>query len=111
MFWLASTQANVANCLATWPREVPARDWSSPIFVRGLEAGVFSLADLQSLPAEEISKRVVDGGLEDVLLREWREAARKMLRYAPCAESVDVRAFLGQNLAFLLLHVGCRGFI
>ena len=76
-----------------------------------MDSGDFSLSDLKDLDADGIKARVAEAGLEDRLFSEWLAHARAMVELAPKCKSVDVVRFATDNLRFLQLHVGCRGFI
>lgn len=111
MYWHANVMANIANCCATWPREVPKRDWSSPLFPLAVEQGVFTVEELGSLSVEAIMARIESSSLEDELLHEWYARFDAIEDLAPRVRSLDAHAFNVQNMAFLLMHLACRGFI
>lgn len=107
----ANVMANKANCMATWPREVPKRDWSSPLFPLAVQKGVFTIADLESLPVPEIEARIAESGIEGDLLDGWYDEFDAVTELASRVTSIDCHEFNVQNAAFLIVHLSCRGHI
>ena len=111
IYWDANVMANIANCLGTWAREIPKRDWSSPLFPQAIEDGVFTIQQLNSMDVDAIKARVEESGVEGKLLARWfshRDHIMSLNDKITCASAAD---FAAQNDAFLAMHLACRGFI
>jgi hypothetical protein len=99
--WHMQAAGQLANMMATWPREIRDRDFTSAVFVAGLQRGVFTLDELRALPPDAIEARVRGAGLEADLLQRWCSHRRAAVTAAARTERVDAEA-LAEGLDVLL---------
>lgn len=111
VYWDASVMANLANCLGTWRREIGKKDWSSPIFPQALEAGLFTIDELNSLGEAEVKARLEGSDMEEKLLQRWYDAYEHVHTFQGRVHSYEPDTFNKQNEAFLAMHLACRGHI
>jgi len=109
--WLAQSMGQIANMTATWRREVPARDFASRVFVLALDAGVLSTQELQTLPPEELTRRIESSGMEERLLAEWREQRQRLEVLMGRVRSFDMGRLVHGVDTLLGMHLAARGFI
>ena len=103
--------ANLANCLGTWTREIPKRDWSSPLFPQAVEDGLFTIRELNKLSEEEIVSRIKASNVEQRLLDRWFAHFDHIMSLKDAVTCCSAADFAQQNVAFLAMHLACHGFI
>jgi len=111
MYWDANVMANLANCLGTWTREIPKRDWSSPLFPQAISDGLLTIKDLDSLPAEDVESRIRESDVEAKLLGRWFQHYDHIMSLDKAVTCCSAAEFAEKNVAFLAMHLACRGFI
>jgi hypothetical protein len=106
--WHMQSMGQLGNMIATWPREIRSRDFTSAIFALGLARAAFSVDDLRVLEPDAIAERVRASGLEAELLERWGEHRRAAIRAAGRTQAIDVTTLLAGLDALLGTTVGGR---
>ncbi|MCA9528268.1 MAG: hypothetical protein KC549_18415, partial [Myxococcales bacterium] len=109
--WLGQSIGQLGNMIATWRREVPHRDFSSRIFTVARSRGIFTAAELATLPPAAIEARVDDAGLEADLLAELGSLRASLAGLAAEVRVADLSGFAAGIDTLIAMSLAARGLI
>jgi len=110
IFLRAQKLARIANCLATWQREIAESDLDNGVLIYAMESKIISVQDLKK-PEELIIKKIRNSNIEKIFLQEWEGYYEELRVLCAKTEIINSRKFLSQlkKLFFMYLVIGNLG--
>ncbi|HEV3006129.1 MAG TPA: hypothetical protein VGX78_16795 [Pirellulales bacterium] len=109
--WHAQCMGRIGNLLATWPRELRQRDFTSGVFARAVAEGDLTVDQLHTAEASEIEAAVCFGRHERHFLDRWEQHRRCFAAAAGQIRSVALGRLIEAHERFLWMHLESRGLI
>jgi len=73
IFLSAQKMARIANCLATWEKEIYENDLTNSLFVYAIERQILQIGDLKK-GKKDIIKEINRSGIKNELFQEWENS-------------------------------------
>jgi hypothetical protein len=109
--WHAQCMGRIGNLLATWPRELRVRDFTSGVFARAVAAGDLTIEQLHAAEPRDIEAAIRRGRHERHFLDRWKHHRRCFAAAAVRIRSVSLEPLVEAHERFLRLHLESRGLI
>jgi len=107
IFLSAQKMARIANCLATWEKEIYENDITNSLLVYAIERQILRIGDLKK-DNKDIIKKINKSGIKNELFKEWEDSRIQVNVLCKKIKSIKGKEFLSQleELSFLYLLTG-----
>lgn len=108
--WHLQKMSRIGNWLSTWEREIEEGDFTSGVFVYGLDFNIITIDELAKGNKSEIIKKIKDSKIEEKLLKEWEQNYWEIDKLAKGIKSVDIKQIFLAMEKILFFHLSSRGY-
>lgn len=109
--WNVQMMARIANCLATWERELEEKDFSSLIFTYATRNNIITSEELRKNDKEKIRKKIKSSNYQKYFLTIWKKYYKEAKNMGKKLKSIDIIKYLKGSEEVLKGYMITKGLI